>query len=78
MILSYCSGGELFFHLRKMGPLSEEASKQYFVQIQQHEEKRAKTRGFSCTGQCWGATLSPLFPASSAGGGVGDNRRSTQ
>lgn len=33
MISSYCSGGELFFHLRKMGPLSEEASKQYFVQL---------------------------------------------
>ncbi|CAD8088031.1 unnamed protein product [Paramecium primaurelia] len=32
-VMDYCHGGELFFHLRKMGTLNEEVAKQYFVQL---------------------------------------------
>ncbi|CAK95177.1 unnamed protein product (macronuclear) [Paramecium tetraurelia] len=32
-VMDYCHGGELFFHLRKMGTLSEEVAKQYFGQL---------------------------------------------
>ncbi|CAD8199617.1 unnamed protein product [Paramecium pentaurelia] len=32
-VMDYCHGGELFFHLRKMGTLNEEVAKQYFGQL---------------------------------------------
>ncbi|CAD8064317.1 unnamed protein product [Paramecium primaurelia] len=32
-VLDYCSGGELFFHLRKLKRLSEQDAKYYFVEI---------------------------------------------
>lgn len=32
-VLEYCSGGELFYHLRRQGRLSEKDAKFYFVEI---------------------------------------------
>ena len=32
-VMEYCAGGELFFHLRKLGRLREADAKYYFVEI---------------------------------------------